>query len=561
MLFYNADYLRFVPCLRSTNLYSRRRVTMKRCHLLLMILTPVFMFLCAIPAYSLPGDVVKKVVLPFHHPTGIAWDGKILWVADRLSDKFYKLDCSKGELLDSIPSPAYFPSGLAWDGKLLWSTDPAAKKIYATDPSKRLTVKTLDSPSPSPMGIATDGKYLWISDNRTDMIAKIDPEDGTTIVSFRAPSGDVRGITFGRGYLWCTDRIRDQIYMVEPETGTVVMVLPAPGRFSWGLTWQDNFLLNSDYQDDVIYKIVTKDDEYFEKYFERVARVNFRTDAVAMGSGVVNRLNIFYAVPENRPNQVLLNKPTFTPKPKEFKKDRWGQRVAIYEFENLKPGETISVNMRVELKSYAVRYYIYPEDVGEKIPEKISKLFLADDVKYDIKNPYIQKIVKEVVGNEENLYWKARKLFQHLISHMEYEMVGGWNTAPTVLKRGNGSCSEYSFSYIALCRAAGVPARYVGSLVVRGDDASYDSVFHRWCEIYLPGYGWIPVDANAGDRDWPADQASAFGGISNRFLITTEGGGGSEYLGWNYNVDAKWLASGKATVFLDSNAEWEPLEK
>ena len=47
--------------------------------------------------------------------------------------------------------------------------------------------------------------------------------------------------------------------------------------------------------------------------------------------------------------------------------------------------------MRVELKSYAVRYYIYPEDVGEKIPERISRLFLADDVKYDIKNPYIQR--------------------------------------------------------------------------------------------------------------------------------------------------------------------------
>jgi len=517
--------------------------------------------ICAVPVNSTPGDIVKKIDVPFHNPTGIAWDGKSLWVADRMKDKFYRIDCKKGKVVDSLVSPAYFPSGLAWDGKLLWSTDPGTRKIYATDPSNGLTVKTIDSPSPSPMGIAWDGEYLWVSDNRTDMIAKIDPEDGTTITSFRAPSQDVRGITFGGGYMWCADRIRDKIYMIEPESGMVVMILDSPGPFSWGLTWRDNFLLNSDYEDDVIYKIITRDDEHFEIFNERTAKVDFFTEAVATGSGEIRKLSIFYAVPENRPTQEILGKPVFRPEPKEYRNDKWGQKVAVFEFDDFKSGDRVTVDMSVELKTYAIRYYIYPEDVGGKIPDKISKLFLANDVKYDLNNPYIRKIVKEVVGDENNLYWKARKLFQYLISHMEYEMVGGWNTAPTVLKRGNGSCSEYSFSYIALCRAAGVPARYVGSLVVRGDDASYDNVFHRWCEIYLPNYGWVPVDANAGDRDWPADQAAAFGGISNRFLITTQGGGASEYLGWNYNIESRWISSGKCSVFIDSNAEWEPLKK
>ena len=130
-----------------------------------------------------------------------------------------------------------------------------------------------------------------------------------------------------------------------------------------------------------------------------------------------------------------------------------------------------------------------------------------------------------------------------------------------MLKRGTGSCSEYSFSYIALCRAAGIPARYVGSLVVRGDDASYDDVFHRWNEIYLANYGWVPVDANAGDKELPADQGAAFGGISNRFLITTEGGGGSEYLGWGYNHDSRHVSEGKCSVKAETVAEWEPLEE
>ena len=44
-------------------------------------------------------------------------------------------------------------------------------------------------------------------------------------------------------------------------------------------------------------------------------------------------------------------------------------------------------------------------------------------------------------------------------------------------------------------------------IVVRGDDASIDEAFHRWAQIYLPHYGWVPVDANRGDKPSPADQA------------------------------------------------------
>jgi transglutaminase-like putative cysteine protease len=169
----------------------------------------------------------------------------------------------------------------------------------------------------------------------------------------------------------------------------------------------------------------------------------------------------------------------------------------------------------------------------------------------------IQKGLEEALGDTQNLYWKARRIFDYLIGHMYYEMQGGWNTAPTVLERGNGSCSEYSFVYIAMCRAAGVPARYVGSVVYRGDDAAMDDVFHRWVEIYLPNFGWIPVDPSRGDRDNPRDQAIAFGHLSNRFVITTQSGGGSETMEWTYNVNSKYTSEPKAFVVQDHFADWE----
>jgi transglutaminase-like putative cysteine protease len=110
---------------------------------------------------------------------------------------------------------------------------------------------------------------------------------------------------------------------------------------------------------------------------------------------------------------------------------------------------------------------------------------------------------------------------------------------------------------IAMLRAAGVPARYVGSVVVRGDDVSFDDVFHRWVEFYLPGYGWVPADPSRGDKDDSRSRAAAFGWIENSLLVTTEGGGGSEFLGWGYNTGESYTTAGRAEVKVETIADWD----
>lgn len=78
-------------------------------------------------------------------------------------------------------------------------------------------------------------------------------------------------------------------------------------------------------------------------------------------------------------------------------------------------------------------------------------------------------------------------------------------------------------------------------------------------EVYLPGFGWIPVDPSGGDKELPADQADYFGHLDNRFLITTQGGGGSEYLVWDYNSSHSWKADGPVQLRKEKIAEWDPV--
>jgi transglutaminase-like putative cysteine protease len=101
----------------------------------------------------------------------------------------------------------------------------------------------------------------------------------------------------------------------------------------------------------------------------------------------------------------------------------------------------------------------------------------------------------------------------------------------------------------------------VGSVVVRKDDASVDDVFHRWAEIYLPPYGWIPVDVNHGDKPDPKDRALGFGHLTNNVLVTTvEGPVAENKLGWSYNSSSSWTFKGSAKVYEEPIAEWRPLE-
>ncbi len=531
------------------------------------LISSLFFLMIYLSSFSYTGEILKSFKSPGKWPTGMAFDGQNLWVADRKADKIFCIDPENGKQVREIPSPAWWPTGMAWDGQNLWCADikgglPLSEnfngKVYQLDPQNGNILRALDVPVVAITGLCWDGEYLWCTDHLSREIVQFDPDDGTTIRSFKAPARDPRGIAFDGTYLWVSDRISDEIYMIEPENGKVINIIPAPGPFPRGMAWDGTKLWNVDSQSDMIYQLTVRDDEGFRAYNPRKAKVRVIQEFTNFGPGDALSTTSYFALPVDRPSQKI-NKITYSSKPERIHKDSWGQETAVFEKDRLKPDEKREAWMLVEAELYQLDYFIFPDQVGDEreIPEDISKRYLVDNEKYQLDHPVIQKGLKEALGDTKNLYWKARRIFDYLIDHMYYEMQGGWNTAPTVLERGNGSCSEYSFVYIAMCRAAGIPARYVGSVVYRGDDAAMDDVFHRWVEIYLPNFGWIPVDPSRGDRDNPRDQAIAFGHLSNRFVITTQSGGGSEIMEWTYNVNSTYTSEPKAFVVQDHFADWE----
>ncbi len=501
--------------------------------------------------------------LPAGFARGLAITGNNFVVTDRHEDLLMLFN-AEGKSTGTLEYPSYEPSSLTTAGKLLVVADRSNSRIYFMDPKTGECVRNIESPISPVVGIAGNSEgQLWVAAGGSEELQLIDPFDGTTLASIKAPSSKLTALAFDPdGYLWAADSSQDFIYLVDIRTGYTVFRLKSPGPVPTGLWREGNDLYVSDYQTDTLYradvgslhgKTVRSD--------ERRGHATLFSEVENLGPGKITGGTIVLAIPTNGPNQQLDTLTVTEGGNRE--EDQWGQQIVKYELGELAPGQKKSVRLDGVGTFYQISTKVFPHLVGDldKIPSEIQEGYLMDADKYRSQGEFIQGKVAEIVGDEKNPYFIARKLYDFLIGRINYQMIGGWDIAPTVIERGTGSCSEYTFAYVALCRAVGIPARYVGAMVLRGDDASVDTAFHRWAEIYLPDVGWIPVDVNAGDKQWQGERCFSFGGIANRFLITTRGGGDSSWLKWNYNHEVAYRTQGKANVRTEGFAEWDVIEE
>jgi transglutaminase-like putative cysteine protease len=65
--------------------------------------------------------------------------------------------------------------------------------------------------------------------------------------------------------------------------------------------------------------------------------------------------------------------------------------------------------------------------------------------------------------------------------------------ATLAFARGKGVCQDQAHVFIACCRSAGIPARYVSGYFYAGDASEVAS--HAWADAWLgPDHGWMSID-------------------------------------------------------------------
>ena len=185
-----------------------------------------------------------------------------------------------------------------------------------------------------------------------------------------------------------------------------------------------------------------------------------------------------------------------------------GVKVMSVHIAQLPAGEEAKAVITIEVRRHVIlppdNTDIYALPDPKKLPREI-RPYLLPSPKIESKDAKIRDLGKKIGKDKEKAWERVEAIYDWVREKVKYQN-GPLKGALAALKDGTGDCEELTSLFIAICRAADIPAR---SVWVPG---------HCYPEFYLQddkGQGhWFPCQA-AGARE--------FGGITELRPILQKG--------------------------------------
>jgi len=237
--------------------------------------------------------------------------------------------------------------------------------------------------------------------------------------------------------------------------------------------------------------------------------------------------------------------------------DRDGNQIGIFQVEEpLQPGQsiTIEVSFTAHLHLTATRRLEWNPELDysssgtkQEIPKELVENYCASAGAWKIDDPSsswqsVRELAYRLAQNETNVLRAAMGLVNWVGQNIKYPAARRDRILPPneTLSSLEGDCDEQANLIISMCRALRIPAYlqsgcvYLPAKVDKG--SRFDGHFsfqldrlswHAWAVIYVPPWGWLPVDMTLGySKEYPilAIQGAAIQTLStvmsNNYLVT-----------------------------------------
>jgi len=198
------------------------------------------------------------------------------------------------------------------------------------------------------------------------------------------------------------------------------------------------------------------------------------------------------ALPPDTPYQKVYYE-NLTPKPKTVEEDVDGNWIATYR---LKKRERIDVVATGSVQIFSFPRRIFPENT-ESLNQN-----LQESKYWQVNDPRIQNLAKT--------FKTPKAIYDYVVNSLSYDYV---RVRPNVERLGASSalknpnsaiCMEFTDLFIAISRAAGIPAREINGFAYSESPeiqplSLVADVLHAWPEYWNENLGhWVPVDPTWG---------------------------------------------------------------
>ena len=200
------------------------------------------------------------------------------------------------------------------------------------------------------------------------------------------------------------------------------------------------------------------------------------------------------------------------------------QRTVYIQKPAIKDQPTI-FNMVLEVTGYNEINFIQPNQIKPYNKESgLYKTYIAERAPHIIFSDKIKELSNKIVGDEANPYLIAKKIFTWISTNIPWSGAREYSTLENIpeycMNTGYGDCGIKTLLFMTLCRYNGIPAKWQSGWMLHPGEIN----LHDWSEIYLEGYGWVPVDQSFGlvDSDKEDERYFFLGNIDAYHLIVND---------------------------------------
>lgn len=183
------------------------------------------------------------------------------------------------------------------------------------------------------------------------------------------------------------------------------------------------------------------------------------------------------------------------------------------------------------LSAYEIKTTVNPDKIGSM--KNLNQAFYEKTTRADsivpCENEEVIKLYKKIVDKEKNSYRRAKLIYDYMCKEFKIQDKNRRNDADPLdlISREKGDAYDFAVIYAALLRAAGIPCLVDCGVLVEQD---LKTRVHWWCEFYIPGCGWIPVDPALGCgldyKKWPEkidEKEYYFGNLDSHHITFSRG--------------------------------------